>query len=166
MPVLCSLLDPCHIQTEWGNVLITRLSGDLYSPCLLPPPLTWKVPPRLNILVYHLSNTPRMWAGLPASQRPIMCPLPTSTMLKQTSRLFSPLVFPTTYDPKIVDVLVKPNQVSDELVKTIRDHILGHQVTKDFLNAVRGQTVRLESEMYKPLVRRSGYPCSQYSRSE
>ena len=69
-------------------------------------------------------------------------------------------------DPKIVDVLVKPDQVSDELVKTIRTHILGHQVTKDFLDAVSGQTVRLESEMYKPLVRRSGYPCSPYSRSE
>jgi len=69
-------------------------------------------------------------------------------------------------DPNIVDALVKPDQVSDELVKTIKDHILAHQVTKDFLGAVSGQTVRLESEMYKPLVRRSGYPCSQYSRSE
>jgi len=69
-------------------------------------------------------------------------------------------------DPNIVNVLVKPDQVSDELVKTIRDHILGHQGTKDFLGAVSGQTVRLESEMYKPLVRRSHYPCSQYSRSE
>jgi len=66
-------------------------------------------------------------------------------------------------DPNIVNVLVKPDQVSNKLVKTIEDHILGYQVTKDFLDAVDGQTVQLESEMYSPLVRRNGYLCSQYS---
>jgi len=66
-------------------------------------------------------------------------------------------------DPNIVNVLVKPDQVSNKLVKTIEDHILGYQVTKDFLDAVDGQTVQFESEMYSPLVRRSGCLCSQYS---
>jgi len=69
-------------------------------------------------------------------------------------------------DPNIVDVLVKPDQVSDKLVKTIKDQILREKATKNFLNAVRRQTVQLESEMYKPLVCRSGYLCSQYSRFE
>jgi len=33
----CSLPDPGHIQREWGNVLIPRLSGDLHSLSLLLP---------------------------------------------------------------------------------------------------------------------------------
>ena len=44
-------------------------------------------------------------------------------------------------DPNIVDVLIKPDEVSDNLVKTIKDRILEVQVIKDFLKAVRSQTI-------------------------
>jgi len=62
-------------------------------------------------------------------------------------------------DPNIVDVLVKPDEVSDDLVKNIKDYISKDQEIMDFLTAVHSQTVQFESEMYNPLVRRNRYPC-------
>src|SRR6266404_2656620 len=58
-------------------------------------------------------------------------------------------------DPNIVDVLIKPNEVSNNLVQAVMNDILEDQVIQDFLIAVRDQTVSLESQMYTPLVRRA-----------
>jgi hypothetical protein len=66
-------------------------------------------------------------------------------------------------DPNIVDVLIKPDEVSDEFVKTVKDYILEDQVIVDFLTAVRAQTVQLERDMYKPLVGHHYYSCFEYS---
>ena len=66
-------------------------------------------------------------------------------------------------DPNIVDVLIKPNEVSDDFVKTVKDHISKDKVIMAFLSAVRSKTVQYESEMYKPLVGRNCYPCFKYS---
>ena len=58
-------------------------------------------------------------------------------------------------DPNILDVLIKPDEVSDDLVKNIKDYISKDQDILDFLSAVRYQTVEfIESDMYEPLVRR------------
>ena len=60
-------------------------------------------------------------------------------------------------DPNIVDVLIKPNAVSNEFVQTVMEDISKDQVISEFLIAVRDQTVSLESQMYTPLVRRARY---------
>jgi hypothetical protein len=69
-------------------------------------------------------------------------------------------------DPNIVDVLIKPDEVSDEFVKTVKDYILEDQVIVDFLTAIRTQTVQFERDMYKPLVGYHYYSCFEYSRFE
>ena len=66
-------------------------------------------------------------------------------------------------DPNIVDVLIKPNEVSDDFVKNVKDHISKDEVIMDFLAAVRSKTVQSESDMYKPLVGRDCYPYFKYS---
>jgi hypothetical protein len=66
-------------------------------------------------------------------------------------------------DPNIVDVLIKPDEVSDHFVKTVKDYILEDQVIVDFLTAVRSQTVQLERDMYKSLVGHHYYPCFEHS---
>jgi len=60
-------------------------------------------------------------------------------------------------DPKIVDVLVQPDKVSDKFVQGVQDSISTDKDIMDFLAAIRGQTVRFERDMYKPLVRRNCY---------
>ena len=68
--------------------------------------------------------------------------------------------------PNIVNVLIKPDEVSDQFVKTVRYYISKNQGIMDFLNAVRYQTVQLESDMYKPLVHLNCYSCFYYSPFE
>ena len=58
-------------------------------------------------------------------------------------------------DPNIVDVLIKPDEVSHELVKNIKDNVLKDRNILNFLTAVRDQRFQYESDMYKPLVRRN-----------
>ena len=62
-------------------------------------------------------------------------------------------------DPSIVDVSIKPDEVSDDFVKNMNDHISKDQVITDFLTAVHSKSVEFESKMYKPLVGRDCYPC-------
>jgi len=57
-------------------------------------------------------------------------------------------------DPNIVDVLIKPNEVSNKFVQTVMKAISEDQHITKFLIALRDQTVRSESKMYRPLVRR------------
>jgi len=58
-------------------------------------------------------------------------------------------------DPNIVDVLIKPDKVGDDLVKNIKDYISKDPDIQRFLTAVCDQTYQYESDMYKPLVRRN-----------
>jgi len=58
-------------------------------------------------------------------------------------------------DPNIVNVLVKPDEVSADIVKALQDNISKNQVIKKFLADVRRMAIPLESHMYKPLVRRN-----------
>ena len=58
-------------------------------------------------------------------------------------------------DPNIVNVLVKPDEVSGPLVKALRAHIMENEVIKGFLTRVSQKKIKLESEMYEPLVRRN-----------
>jgi len=60
-------------------------------------------------------------------------------------------------DPNIVDVLIKPNEVSQNFVQNVMKVISEDQVIQEFLVAVRNKTVRVETEMYEPLVRRVWY---------
>ena len=66
-------------------------------------------------------------------------------------------------DPNIVDVLIKPDEVSDKFVKDVNDYISKDRVIMSFLTAVREQTVQSENDMYKPLVGRDCYPYFKYS---
>ena len=52
-------------------------------------------------------------------------------------------------DPNIVDVLIKPDGVSDGFAKNVNDHISKDQVIMHFLTAVHSKTVEFESKMYK-----------------
>ena len=61
-------------------------------------------------------------------------------------------------DPSIVGVLIKPDEVSDDFVKNVNDHISKDEVITDSLTAVHSKAVELESKMYKPLVSRGCYP--------
>ena len=65
-------------------------------------------------------------------------------------------------DPNIVDVLVKPVEVSADIVKALQDYISKHQVITRFLDDVTQEVIPYESDMYKPLVRRN---CSLASRT-
>ena len=66
-------------------------------------------------------------------------------------------------DRNIVDVLIKPDEVSDDFVKNVKDHMSKDKVIMAFLSAVRHKTVQYESDMYKPLVGRDCYPYLEYS---
>ena len=65
-------------------------------------------------------------------------------------------------DPNIVDVLIKPDEVNDHFVKSMKDYISKDEAIMDFLTHVRCQAV-LESEMHKPLVGRNCYLYFEYS---
>ena len=69
-------------------------------------------------------------------------------------------------DPNIVDVLVKPDEVSADTVKALQDYISKHQVITKFLDEVTREVIPLESQMYKPLVRRNCCLCFEYSCAE
>ena len=69
-------------------------------------------------------------------------------------------------DPNIVDVLVKPNEVRGILVKALRAHIMEKEVIVNFLTQVREKKIKLESHMYKPLVRGNHRLCFEYSSFE
>ena len=58
-------------------------------------------------------------------------------------------------DPNIVNVLIKPNEISERCVQTVKEAILKDQVIVEFLTAVRDETVELETHLYTPLVRRT-----------
>ena len=66
-------------------------------------------------------------------------------------------------DRNIVNVLVKPDEVSSPLVKSLRAHIMENQVIKNFLDNVRDKEIQFESQMYEPLVRRNCPLCFEYS---
>ena len=69
-------------------------------------------------------------------------------------------------DPNIVDILIKPNKVDNEFVQTLMGCITTDPVITRFLDAVRDQTVSLENQMYKPLVRGARYPYCSHSYLE
>ena len=69
-------------------------------------------------------------------------------------------------DPNIVDVLIKPDEVNDHFVKSMKDYISKDKYIMDFLTHLRCQAVLLESEMHEPLVGRNCYPYFKYSRFE
>ena len=52
-------------------------------------------------------------------------------MLKPISRLFSPPVFLST-TRNIVDVLVKPDEVSPDIVKALQEYLLKDEVITNF----------------------------------
>ena len=56
-------------------------------------------------------------------------------------------------DPNIksIDVLIKPDEVSDHFVKTIKDYTSKDQIILAFLTHVRRQAL-FDIDMYKPLV--------------
>ena len=58
-------------------------------------------------------------------------------------------------DPNIVDVLVKPDEVSADIVSALQDYISKHQVITKFLDDVTREVIPFESHMYTPLVRRN-----------
>ena len=55
-------------------------------------------------------------------------------------------------DPNIVDVLIKPNDVSKKFVQTVMKSISKDTIITNFLTALRDKTITLESQMYTPLV--------------
>ena len=62
-------------------------------------------------------------------------------------------------DPNIVDNLIKPNDASKRFVRTVMKSISEDPVITAFLTALDDKTIRLESEMYTPLV-----CCARYSQ--
>ena len=66
-------------------------------------------------------------------------------------------------DPNIVNILIKPNKVNNEFVQTLMGCITTNPVIMEFLDAIRNQTIRFESQMYKPLVCRARYSHFSYS---
>ena len=58
-------------------------------------------------------------------------------------------------DPNIVNVLIRPDEINDRCVQTVKEAILKDQIIVEFLTAVRDETVELETHMYTPLVRRT-----------
>jgi hypothetical protein len=162
LPVLCSLPDPGHIQGEWGNVLIPRLSGDPLLPISPTTPSNMEGPstpkhPRLTSIQHDsdLRRTPSYSTSHYSSSTNFSDAKANLKTILATRVSFN--------DPNIVDVLIKPDEVDDRSVQSMKDYILNDQVIMDFLTAVRYQTVQLESDMYKPLVRRHCYLCFQYS---
>ena len=69
-------------------------------------------------------------------------------------------------DPNIVDVLVKPDEVSADIVKALQDYISKHEVITGFLTDVSREVIPFESHMYTPLVRRNCCLCFKYSCTE
>jgi hypothetical protein len=162
LPVYCSLLDPGHVQREWGNVLIARPSGELLLPISsttlsnMEGPSTPKHP-RVTSIQHDsdLGRTPSYPAHHYSSSTNISDAKTNLKTILATRVSFN--------DPNIVDVLIKPDEVSDHFVKTVKNYILEHRVIMDFLTGVRTQTVQLERDMYKPLVGHHRYPSFEYS---
>jgi hypothetical protein len=101
--------------------------------------------------IQHDSNS-RRTPSLPSSAH--YCSSTKST--KSKANLKTVLAPRVSYkDPNIVDVLIKPNKVGNKFVKTMKEAISGNKDISQFLEAVREQTVGLESDMYAPLVRRA-----------
>ena len=58
-------------------------------------------------------------------------------------------------DPNIIDVVVKPDEFSDDLVEALQDDILKDEVMMEFLTDVRCKAIEFESDMREPLVRQN-----------
>ena len=92
---------------------------------------------------------------------------PSSANISDTKNLKTILATRVSFnDPNIVDVLIKPDEVSDHFVKTMKDYISNNQVIMDFLTNARRQAFEFDSDMYKPLVGRNCYPLFEYSQFE
>lgn len=130
----------------------------LYSLSLLPPPLTWNVPPCINIYAYHDSDLGRAFSYTTSYYS-------SSTNISDSKSTLKTII-PTRVsfnDPDIVDLLIKPDGVGDHFVKSMKDYISKDRVIMDFLTQVRPQAFQFESEMYKPLVSQDCYPYFEYS---
>jgi hypothetical protein len=96
------------------------------------PSLTWKNPRRLNTRALHRSNSTRIWAALLANRHPIISPPTKITEAK--ANLKTILATRVSYnDPNIVDVLIKPNDVSKAFVKTVMKSISEDQLPQSSL---------------------------------
>ena len=160
-PGHCLHSDPDHIQREWGNVLIPRLSGDFHSPSLLLPfpnmePSTVPKHPRATS-IQHDSDVGRT-PSYPSSH------YTSSTKIGDANaNLKTILATRVSFnDPNIVDVLVKPDEVSADIVKALQDYISKHKLITRFLDDVAREVIPLESHMYTPLVRRDCCLCFEF----
>jgi hypothetical protein len=152
LPDRCSLPEPRHFRDEWGNVLIARLSGDLYFPSLLQPPSNIEGPTTHS----DLGRIPSQ----PTTQ------YSSSTIITEAKENIKTILATCVSfnNPNIVNVLIKPDEVNDHSVKTMEYYISKDQVIMDSLNDVHYQTVQLERDMYEPLVRRNCYSYFKDSR--
>ena len=94
------------------------------------------------------------WAALPVTRRPNYT---SSTSITDANTNLKTALATRVFfnDPTIVGVLIKPDEVSHDLVKNIKDNVLKDRDILNFLTAVREQTFQFESDMYEPLVRRN-----------
>ena len=152
--VFVCFLNPAHVSKKWENVLIARHSGELYSPSRLlhssnmEEPTT---PKHQRVTHLQLDST---FGRTPSQPTSHYC---SSTNITEAKTNLKTVLAPRVsyHDPNIVDVLIKPNEISDKFVETVKKSILKDQVIVDFLAAVRDETVALEIHMYRPLVRRT-----------
>ena len=151
--VFVRFLSPTHDQRKWENVLIAMHSGELYFSPHLPHSSNMEeptTPKHQRVTVLQLDSSLGRTPSQPTSHYGF-----STNIAEAKTNLKTVLASRVSYnDSNIVDVLIKPDKISDEFVQTVKEAILKDQVIVEFLVAVRDQTVALESHMYTPLVRR------------
>ena len=126
-----------------------------YSPSLLLPPSNMEAPttpkhPRVTS-IQHESDVGRRTPSYPSSH------YSSSTKIGDAkANLKTILATRVSFnDPNIVDVLVKPDEVSTDIVKALQDYISKDEVITNFLTDVGREVIAFERHMCKPLVCRN-----------
>ena len=119
-------------------------------------PSTPKSPPLISIQYdSDLGRTPSHLASYYSSSTNI------SNVKANLKTILATLV--SFNDRNIIDVLIKPDEISDHFVKTMKDYTSNDQVILAFLTHVRRQAFDFDGDMDKPLVGRNCYPYFEYS---
>ena len=71
-----------------------------------------------------------------------------------------------SFNPNIVDMLVKPDEGGTHIVGALQDNMLTNEVIMDFFTDAHHKALVFEIDMYEPAVRRNCCPCFEYSRIE
>ena len=126
-------------------------SGEICSPSVRSTPSNMPKHPRVTSIQHHFPSGVGRAPSYATSHYS-----PSTSINDIESNLKAIIATGVSFnDPNIINVVVKPDEFSDDLVEALQDNILKDEVMMEFLTDVRCKAIEFESDMREPLVRQN-----------